>query len=159
MKVYDLLEQEDFEYCVDEQLKEMFKSYYISAPAIIGIDPEDVLYTIRELTSNEHGLNLSKEKEIVSYLNDNFEDLYLPRSEKLQNELEKIESKIDSEENITSRAIAIQEFAKIIKKYATTEEEWRDSPEGQEAEREASDVCSEPSDPYKRYGVKPSDFF
>ena len=143
----------------EEAAKEEFHNNYIELGGSTAGSYEDVEYVMREVLTKKRDANFQEAQKVIDQLNQAFDkniDIYVPKS--IEPKLDQLWDVIDSDEanpNVVMQAI--QQFFALIGKGMTTEEEWMDSEEAQSIRSEVG-ADYEP-DPYRRYGVRPSDFY
>lgn len=158
MKVSDII-TEKFDGCINVNVKEIFNKEYEDIAGVISMELDEILDLMREATTKQNDINFQKEEAFLNKLLQIDEVIYILKDDKLAERLDQLYDKMNSEGNIMTTVTAIQEFVRLLSKHTTTESEWENSDEGEAAMQQAEETCSEPSDPYKRAGMKPSDFF
>lgn len=158
MKVSDII-TEEFDGCISRNVKEIFDREYEDITGVISMDFDEILGLMREATTKQNDINFQKEEAFLNKLLQIDEVIYISKNDKLAERLDQLHDTMNSEGNIMTIVTAIQEFIRLLSKHTTTESEWENSDEGEAAMQQAEETCNEPSDPYKRIGMKPSDYF
>jgi len=160
MKVSDILIEQNEE-CVGETMKELFHDDYEDIAGVVGMAYEDILEIMQDIVAKQRDVNFQKEQDILNRLMqmEDQETIYISSSDDLHRRLDKLHDVINSEAETMTVVKGIQEFVMLLGKHTTTKSAWENSPDGEAAYKQAEEICSEPSDPYQRYGVKPSDFY
>jgi hypothetical protein len=161
MKVSDLLEADYEQDTADDAgrdaVSEEFHNQYVEIGAAFSVGFDELEDIVRDVVTKQRDANLNNELEILEKLGeiDDLDIYYVPRNQ--AKTLDKLDDIIVGDNPPTQIANAIREFLSILNKYMTTEQNWLES---DEANNIRSKVGSEyEPDPYRKYGVKPTDFY
>lgn len=159
MKVSDIL-IEQTEENMSETMEEIFHDNYEDIGGVVGMDYEDLIEIMRGITTKQRDVNFQKEEQVLNRLNQmDDETVYITKSNDLRERIDNLHDVINSDAALIAIIKAIQEYVMLLNKHTTTRSAWENSPEGEAARGQAEEISSEPSDPYARAGVKPSDFY
>jgi len=157
MKVHEIL-TEDYNDCVDQTMKRLFHEEFNEVE--IEGTVEQILDVIHRISNEKKETDLRREETILNRLIELESSqviIYLPKS--MIRKFDNLEETILSDnENIMKTIIAIQEYARLLGKSATTEEEWEGTEEYNTAMKQAEEECMQASDGYDAAGMTPGDF-
>lgn len=160
MKVSNILNEQN-EDCTYTTMKDLFHEKYEDIAGVIGMDYEDFLEMLQDVTAKHSDVNFQKEEEFLNKLLQltDQETIYISTDDKLRERLDKLQDIINSGGNTMTTITGIQEFVRLLNKHTTTESAWEQSPEGEEARVQAEETCGQSSNQYVQTGTKETDFY
>jgi len=158
MKLFEVGGQDMMQSCVEQAMQQAFSENTVPLDGSI-VDLEDVLMSMREITTKKRDVAWQQEEEILNQLMSNISELYLPKDKELLSEIDQLENTImNPDDNIMGTVSAVQKYARMLSKYAMTEQQWQESDEAKDAYASAQEGCDEQINPYGSRGLSQSDF-
>ena len=159
MKLFEVGGQDRIQSCVTQAMEEAFYNETVPLDGSI-VDLEDTLMAMREITTKKRDVAWQKEEETLNQLMSNIDELYLPKDKAVLNEIDQLENTImNPGDNIMGTVTAVQKYARMLSKYAMTEDEWTNSDYGKAAYEKAQVSCDEQINPYGSRGLNQRDFY
>jgi len=159
MKLFEVGGQDRMQSCVAQAMEEAFSQGTVPLDGSI-VDLEDILISMREITSKKRDVAWQQEEEVLNNLMANIEELYLPNDKELLTQIDQLEETImNPDDNIMGTVAAVQKYARMLSKHTMTEDEWYESEDAKDAYAAAQEGCDEQINPYGSRGLSQRDFY